>query len=47
MDAVQQFLQQEHLPVPQKFILSGVSKVRIILQVLIIFYCFFQRGWAS
>jgi hypothetical protein len=47
MDAVQQFLQQEHLPVPPNFVLCGASKVRIIPQVLIIFYCFFQRGWAS
>jgi len=30
MDAVQQFLQQQKLTVPQKFILSGASKVSII-----------------
>jgi len=31
MDAVQQFLQQESLPVPEKFVLSGASKVSVYL----------------
>jgi hypothetical protein len=30
MDAVQEFLQQQHLAVPEKFILSGASKVSVI-----------------
>lgn len=30
MDAIQQFLQQQHLTVPEKFILSGGSKVCVI-----------------
>jgi hypothetical protein len=30
MDTIQQFLQQERIVVPEKFILSGASKVSII-----------------
>jgi hypothetical protein len=37
MDAVQQFLQQEHIVVPQEFVIGGFSKVSIAFYFLICF----------
>ena len=38
MDAIQQFLQQERLTVPQEFVVGGASKVNIIFY----FYKYFN-----
>jgi hypothetical protein len=37
MDAIQQFLQKEHIVVPQEFVIGGASKVSILLCFLMYF----------
>jgi hypothetical protein len=37
MDAIQQFLQQEHIVVPQEFVVGGGSKVNIVFYFLMYF----------
>jgi hypothetical protein len=34
MDTIQQFLEQQHLAVPQEFVVGGASKVSIVIKFL-------------